>query len=203
MVSFNKIKHKLAKKRLFIFDFDETIVNLNLNWRKLKQELTNIVKIQYGIEMTFTPILEKLEYLRTQISASDYSSIDNLLKQEELNALHIYSTIQSNGMNILEQIYKYFVEKSSSFIAILSNNYTETIKQGAKLYNIDGYIATYVGRDMVSKIKPDTEGMEIIHNQFPDVKKEEMVYFGDSEIYDKKVATEYQIDFILIEHPSN
>jgi FMN phosphatase YigB (HAD superfamily) len=203
MVKFNDISENLRKKRLFIFDFDETIVNLNLRWHELKNSLSVIVKEKFNIEMTFSPILEKLEYLESQITQEQFIPILKYLKQGEIHALKEYSTIQTVGFAILKEIYINIVKKSKDtcFIALLSNNYTETITLGAKQYGFDSYISFYVGRDMVKKIKPDVEGLQKIHDQFPFVQKSEIIYFGDSTEYDKMVAESYGIDFYLIKHP--
>ena len=119
--------------------------------------------------MTFTPILEKLEYLKSKISQEEFTPILNYLKQGEIHALKEYSTVQTVGFTLLKEIYENMVEKSESacYIALLSNNYTETIILGAKQYGIDSYISYYVGRDMVQNIKPDVEGIKKIHDQFP------------------------------------
>ncbi|MBN2156511.1 MAG: HAD hydrolase-like protein [Candidatus Lokiarchaeota archaeon] len=200
MVNFEDIVDKLRCKRLFIFDFDETLINLNVDWEQLKKELSKLVKERFGITMNFTPIMEKLEYLKNQITEEEYSSIMNQLKQGEINALQTKSTIQPVGLELLKEIHSNLIQKSqeSRYITILSNNYTDTIRMGAKKYGIDRFIASYVGRDMVTKIKPEIEGIEKIHKQFPDVKKSEIVYFGDSEKYDKMVALAYGVDFFLI-----
>ena len=200
MVKFEEISNKLRNKRLFIFDFDETIINLNLDWKKLKKELSQITKERFGIEMTFTPILEKLEFLKTQISDDDFNPILNHLKQGEIIALKEYSTKQTVGFALLEEIFKQIVknDQGNRYIAILSNNYTDTITLGAEQYGISSIISYYIGRDLVKRIKPDIEGIKKIHEQFPGVQKSEIVYFGDSARYDKALAKSYGIDFYQI-----
>ncbi len=203
MVTFSDISKNLRSKRLFIFDFDETVVNLNLNWQELKESLSTIVKERFAIEMTFTPILEKLEYLKSKVTQEEFTPILSYLLQGEIHALQEYSTIQTVGFTLLTEIYENIVKKSEGkcHIALLSNNFTKTITLGAKQYGIDPYISYYVGRDMVKKIKPDVEGIKKIHEQFSYIKKSEIVYFGDSAKYDKIVAASYGIEFYLIKHP--
>ncbi len=202
MVKFEDILDKLRKKRLFIFDFDETIVNLNVNWKALKEELRLLVLERFGLDMTFSPILEKLEYLKTKITEQDFQPILEHLKQGEISALKENSTKQTVGFTLLENIYKSIVQtRDDRYIALLSNNYTDTITLGAKQYGIDLFISCFVGRDMVKNIKPDVEGIKFIHEQFPSVNKSEIVYFGDNVKYDKLLAEIYGIDFFLIAHP--
>jgi phosphoglycolate phosphatase-like HAD superfamily hydrolase len=203
MITFPDISDELRKKRLFIFDFDETLVNLSLDWAQLKHDLTATVKEQFGIEMTFTPIMEKLEFLKTQIGDKQYLLILNIIKNGEIFAINHNSTIQPIGYNLLRQIRKHLIEKSpiNRYIAILSNNFTETIKKGAKKYGFAQYISCYMGRDLVEKIKPHPEGINKIHEEFPSIKKSEIVYFGDSAKYDRIVAEAYGVTFFLITHP--
>ncbi|MHA1110998.1 MAG: HAD hydrolase-like protein [Promethearchaeota archaeon] len=203
MVKFSDISENLRNKRLFIFDFDETVVNLNLKWDELKENLSALVKERFNIKMTFTPIIEKLEELKSKISQDEFIPILNSLIQGEIHALKEYSTIQPVGFTLLTEIYKNYVEnsKENCHIALLSNNYTETITLGAKQYGFDSYISYYVGRDMVKKIKPDVEGLKKIHENFSNIQKSEIIYFGDSAKYDKMVAESYGIDFYLIKYP--
>ena len=202
MVKFEDISEKLREKRLFVFDFDETIVNLNVNWKDLKEELRLLVLERFGLDMTFSPILEKLEYLKTKITEQDFQPILEYLKQGEISALKENSTKQTVGFTLLENIYKSIVQtRDDRYIALLSNNYTDTITLGAKQYGIDFFISCFVGRDMVKNIKPDVEGIKFIHEQFPSVNKSEIVYFGDNVKYDKLLAEIYGIDFFLIAHP--
>jgi FMN phosphatase YigB (HAD superfamily) len=153
--------------------------------------------------MTFTPILENLQYLKTQLSEEQVLPILNQLKNGELYALNHYSTLQPIGYALFQQIVSYFVKNSQNerFIALLSNNFTDTIKAGAELYNFAQYVSFFVGRDMVKKIKPDPEGIKKIHEHFPNIQKSEIIYFGDSEKYDKMVAESYGVTFYLIRHP--
>jgi len=203
-VKFEDISEKLRDKRLFIFDFDETIVNLNVKWEELKKELQALVLERFNLEITFTPILEKLEFLKSKITVQEFAPILEHLKHGEISALKHYSTKQPVGFALLGAIQKKFLQTSSNqkFIALLSNNYTDTITLGAKQYGIDSYISYYVGRDMVKNIKPDVEGIRKIHDHFPSVQKSEIVYFGDSARYDKELAQNYGIDFFLISHPN-
>jgi FMN phosphatase YigB (HAD superfamily) len=203
MVKFSDISDNLRHKRLFVFDFDETIVNLNLKWEELKENLSKLVKKRFNIDMTFTPILEKLQYLKSQLNQEQFTPVLNYLKQGEIHALKEFSTIQTVGYTLLKEIYTNIIQYSitTCYIALLSNNYTETITLGAKQYGIDSCISYYVGRDMVQNIKPDIEGIKKIHDQFSDIEKSEIVYFGDSPRYDRMVAESYGIDFYLIRHP--
>jgi phosphoglycolate phosphatase-like HAD superfamily hydrolase len=203
MIRFPDISDELSNKRLFIFDFDETLVNLNLDWTQLKKELSITVKERFDIDMSFTPIMEKMEFLRTKIDDGQFLLISNLVKQWELSALQHNSTIQPVGYSLLKHIHQNLIENSKikRYIAILSNNFTDVIKKGAEQYNFAQYVSCYVGRDLVEKIKPHPEGINKIHNQFPSIRKTEIVYFGDSSIYDRKVAESYGITFFLITHP--
>lgn len=203
MVTFAEISDEIRSKRLFIFDFDETVVNLNVDWEQLKQALSKMVEDRFGITITFTPILEKLQYLKSQIHQEEFLPILEYLKLGELKALEQLSTLHLVGFTLLQEIHNKLIHNSQEerYIALLSNNYTDTIIAGAKQYGFDKYITSYVGRDLVSKIKPDPEGIMKIHKRFPTISKSQIVYFGDSPIYDKLLAQNYGIDFFLISHP--
>ncbi len=72
--------------KAIIFDFDGTLIRLNVNWRKIKEKLNNILKKENINEIKFGPIMDTLNYI--WLNHRDvYFKVSYALCKEELAGL--------------------------------------------------------------------------------------------------------------------
>ncbi|MFX0082929.1 MAG: HAD family hydrolase [Candidatus Hodarchaeota archaeon] len=166
-------------KKLIVFDLDGTIVKLSADWMILKNILVEkyreIYKEQCDVDRVSKCLDKIVEKNDEQVLEKFFDEIRNyeqkFLKETQLIEETIFFIKNKNLFNV----------KNDVKFAILSLNTRNTIIQALKLANIQDKIDYIIGREDVRKWKPAPEGLIKIKNHF-NVKKEEMVYFGDLKI---------------------
>ena len=166
----------LDKYKYIIFDFDGTIVKLNIDWVGLKNELNKV----FGID--FTPLNQALEKLDKESREIAFKIIE---KYES------HATYEVN-----EKLIRYIISNNKNY-AILSDNMTSTIITILNKLNIKNKFRVIIGRDKVKKYKPNIEGMIKILNYFKVDNLKEVIYVGDSK-KDELIARKLSIDFLNI-----
>jgi HAD superfamily hydrolase (TIGR01549 family) len=98
----------------------------------------------------------------------------------------------------------YFIKHKEQFgikedikLAILSLNTRQTIKKSLELVDLEDFFDLIIGREDVRSWKPNPEGLIKIKNYF-NVKKQDMVFFGDLE-NDIKTGKNAEIDVYFID----
>lgn len=160
--------------RNYIFDFDGTIANLDVDWRSLKNEVNYFYKkffIENNVQLNF-----KIDALK------DHMDIYSIIKKyEQPNAC--VSVMQKSSM------VKY-IKKLDQFY-IISNNLNSTVTSALKILEINKTCSKVLGIDDVKNSKPNQESFIILQNF---LKEGKSIYFGDRDS-DKSFAKNCNIDF--------
>lgn len=168
---------------LIIWDFDGTIVNLKIDWDEFKKELA-VLCDNYNIkyEETYYNYLmytlekngykeEAFRFVEKKESSADYSIIDN--------AIH------------------FIKELSGKTQVVCSDNLRQTIVSILCELCIDENFDYLVCKQDVTKYKPDAEGVLKIIDHYPNIKKDRILYFGDTW-KDEEITKATGLDYLHI-----
>ena len=182
--------------RVIIFDFDGTLIRLNLNGDRIREKLTSYFQ-KFGLDLYIRPIyprifeaLKKLGKTRTdeevkKIRQEAYA----LMEKEELKSLE-NAELVSGAKEVLDQI-----KKENIKIAIVSVNGRAVIKETFKKF---GFTVPdqIVSRDDLSVVKPDLKVGEYVLKQLKALPHEAMLV-GDSD-YDMDLASKLGIKSVWL-----
>ncbi|MHA1393285.1 MAG: HAD family hydrolase [Promethearchaeota archaeon] len=184
-----------------MFDLDNTLVNLNANWMEIKKNLLKLEKEYFKEVIGVNPLLKDCNKLEKKYGKESVKKICSYLEQEENFAAINLSEINEKGLRLLHLIRKQIInnKKEKIWACILSNNFKSTIEIALKKFNLLHYFDFLIGRDCVLKMKPSAAGLEYISTLIENIKKSEMIMFGDS-IYDEKAAIAFGCDFFYIQN---
>ena len=121
----SKIIEELGRYKGIIFDFDGTIVNLNQDWQAVKNALSQFLIDEKRQEMDFTPLAEKMLYLRNGKDLLFYERI-----------LDILSSFEMKEKNYIfnKELLLYINSLTDKKIGIYSMNTSKTIKNIVNKY---------------------------------------------------------------------
>ena len=197
-ISFKAIYQILSEKSCFIFDLDNTLINLNTDWIKIKKNLKNFAKKKLNENISFESLVS-LKIIKDNYDEKVLFDFHKIIEKEEHLSVKYNAEKNLNGFRFFDKICSNFIKKtdSSNLLAILSNNFHSTIRLALEKFNIEEKIDIIIGRDDLSNLKPDPEGLNEIFTKIPRLQKSQMVFFGDS-INDKIAAERFLIDFFYI-----
>ncbi len=161
------IKHR----KVVVFDFDGTVVNLKVKWQELKEYIMSRC-IKYGLsEAENFSLNEMLMFLKRR-NLNEYSSMLSIVRNYEIDG---YKGDKNPViLNIIKSC-EGTVKK-----AIFSGNCRETILSISRKLEV-GYDCVIAREDIIESPKPSPYGLKIIMDIFR-VKPEDMVFIGDSQI---------------------
>lgn len=178
-----------------IFDFDETITTLNVDWETFLIELSKTVD---SIEKNSWQILSDQGYHPVQI----YSYICKKHGKKARDALH-------NSWALWEQkLYRGNHVPHKQLVQFIRSNHKKTrmhvwtlnteifVDRFLRELKIDTCFQKIVTRDDVFLPKPDIEGFTLIFNPKKE-RKEEYLYIGDS-VWDEQAAKNAGIRFLNV-----
>lgn len=171
-----KKKFSFERRKAIVFDLDGTIVNLNVNWKKLKSILSKRFNNLYGTNHKFQYVTDCLEKVLEQEDEIEFVNFLNIIEQFELKNL-------GKSKNLKETLF--FINNLESFkvqegtnLAVLSLNMRKTIIESLKYANLYEKIDYIVGREDIKRWKPNPDGLLKIQEQFK-LNSEDLIYFGD------------------------
>jgi len=154
-------KQKYIKPRGVIFDFDETLFFLAVDWDELKRSLSKKFAA-LGYFSTFTPLFMEIESVLGQISRDMGISYSKKLRQE-INEIILKVELEGadKGKSALcsKEILEH-LELSKVPVGIVSSNSEEVIRRVIKKYKWPSRV-TIIGRESVARLKPNIEGVKI------------------------------------------
>ncbi|MBD3211062.1 MAG: HAD hydrolase-like protein, partial [Candidatus Lokiarchaeota archaeon] len=150
-------KSSFKDKKVLVFDLDGTIVKLNVNWKKLKQILSERYSKIYNTSCQFNSISGCLSYVVSKDDKKELGNFFDIIREFEVKNI-------DNNTPIDESIY--FIKHKNEFgidggvkLAILSLNSRKTIIESLKKEEILDKFDFIVGREDVRRWKPEPEGL--------------------------------------------
>jgi len=183
------------EKKVIIFDLDGTIVNLNVNWRELKQTLSERYSKIYDESCQFNSISGGLSYIVSKDDKEELVNFFDLIRKFEVKNIDKNTPIEES-IYFINHLQEFGIKKDIKLV-IFSLNTRKTIKESLKREKILNKFDFIVGREDVRRWKPEPEGLIKIQNHY-DIKADEMIYIGDMK-KDLLTGNNAGVDTYLIE----
>ncbi|MBT3250059.1 MAG: HAD-IA family hydrolase [Candidatus Pacebacteria bacterium] len=182
----------LAKnpKKYLIFDFDETIAKLEMDWSHYFSEMGLLYK-------KFDPSCQHVAFSEFE-GCNDFvrkygQKVSPLIRA----ATQDYEKKFNHGLTPYPELVEFIKNVQGYELSVYSSNSRQTVLKGlAELGLIDKF-EQIVSRDEVTYIKPDPDGFSLIYD--PTTAKEDYLMIGNSSA-DKGMAEAVGIDFFLAEY---
>ncbi|MBU4472532.1 MAG: HAD family hydrolase [Candidatus Omnitrophica bacterium] len=168
-----KFGKKIENAKLLVFDFDGTIVNLNCDWKGLKEELTSLCLNEYKLKIGFSCLNKGLMQIMRKLSPQERKRIYRIIERYELEGVENISPIQP--------VIDFIKKNNHKAKAILSSNTRKAIIAGLKSLKLKSCFGLIVGRKEVKNQKPHPEGFYRIMDYFK-LQPYEAVFIGDGDI---------------------
>ena len=188
-------KFRFERRKAIVFDLDGTIVKLNVNWRELKNFLSQRFYDLYGIHYEFRSITECLMKVLEKEDEKEFANLLDIIEQFELKNI-------AKGAYLEETLFfinnlELFNIQEGTKLAVLSLNMRNTIIKSLKNANLCEQIDYIVGREDLRRWKPKPDGLLKVQAHF-NLKSEDLIYFGDLQ-KDLDTGKNAGIDAFLID----
>ena len=173
-----------------LFDFDKTLINLNINYADMRNDLKNYF-MHKNLNSDFKPLIGEIERLSKNTSdmKKSISECYDIIDKYEVDSINS-SKINEEVLNL----YKNLINKNL-FVVIITRNGNKVVKSFLKKFNLP-FPNLISSRDSGSKLKPNLEQFERIHN-ISKFNYEEYLLIGDS-YHDEELAKKIKISFIKV-----
>lgn len=169
-------KFRFERRKAIVFDLDGTIVNLKVNWRKLRNLLSERFYSLYGTRHEFHTVTDSLMKVLEQGDEKEFANFLNIIEQFELKNLEKSSYLEET-LFFINNLKSFKVQEGAK-LAVLSLNMRKTIIESLKNANIYEKCDYIVGREDIERWKPNPDGLLKIQEHF-DLEREDLIYFGD------------------------
>ena len=131
---FKEIEPVLSKKRCFIFDMDNTLINLNADWKGIKKGMEDLALKIYNQKISFTPLWKGCKFITKNYGDDALKPFLKYLEEQENYAALNYAELNEHGMEVFLRIYNIFVR--SPYV----NENNKSVSSGIYYYklNING-----------------------------------------------------------------
>ncbi|MCG9900458.1 MAG: HAD hydrolase-like protein [Hydrotalea sp.] len=170
--------------KVFILDFDNTICKLVVDWKALKNELKT--KFFNYYDFYDLRLFEIYDLLLNNENLSD-DVIKIIQKFEQKNNSIKYKEPNIELINFFETFY------------VISNNLTSTVEKFLVDQKALNRCRGIIGVDIAKSPKPNVRAFEILLNRYPEIKRDNCIYIGDSDI-DEEFAKRSKIQFFNIKN---
>lgn len=141
----------LKEAKVVIFDFDGTIVKLNVDWSELKERLISYFRERYCYVSTFTPLFRELEKISHIIGEQ--------AKQEAVRIIEKYEEQASYVPNLKIITLIKVLANSGERLCIFSSNGRSIIERVLSQLNLRDIFDIIISRDDIKHYKPSPEGL--------------------------------------------
>ncbi len=159
-----------------IFDFDETIFLLKMEWDKLKKALEHEMESKFNIKVLFTPYIKASEYLKKNNPVA-YKHAVSIMEQFEEEGFK-----KGRPNTTLLEFIRQNPEKR---YGIYSMNTSRTVRLFIEKYQMEKYFSAYISQETCLGLKPSEKDLLHIAKKWR-YNSNEVLYVGNSVDYDKK-----------------
>jgi HAD superfamily hydrolase (TIGR01549 family) len=187
-----QLRDYLAKnpKKYLIFDFDETIAMIDMDWSQYHARMAEIYK--------------KFDSKRHHPAFYSYDGYNDFVREHGEEVMRLIKTANSQyeqemGQGFIpnHKLIKFINQADGFRMFVYSSNSRTTVERGLIELSIKDRFEQIVSRDDVSYIKPDPEGFGLIYD--PNIPKEDYLMIGNSST-DREMAEAVGIDFYLVDY---
>ncbi len=186
----------LPTAQALLFDLDGTLVELNVDWRGIRDYMIADYEQKYGAplqESRFWKMFAAIEARQGKAAANFYR---NHNKAKELEAVRLgYPQVRkllNPGLAVLSQL-----APKNAIYGIISSNFHETIDRLLGTIELPVEFKYIIARDDVTAVKPNPEGLlRILETEKIDAKK--VLYCGDLKS-DLQAAEASGVHFIFVD----
>jgi HAD superfamily hydrolase (TIGR01509 family) len=178
-------------KKLIIFDLDDTLIHLEVDWAKVKSEVFSLAK-KNGMELDLAQHLIPMSNL-VAARPDLKSGVDEIYRKNEAGC-------------ILKKSYKVYpdmialvreLKKKEFKLAIASGNHSKNIEDILRHLNLSGHFDVICGRDRAKRGKPFPDQLTVII-QKTKISRKNALFIGDS-VNDQAAAKAEGMDFFKVE----
>jgi phosphoglycolate phosphatase len=187
----------MSKKQLIIFDLDGTLIQSDINYMGIRDELRVILKDLVSesefieIQNTIYTILELVELIeKNDPSSEQFKKAWSLVEEFEMKGYE-KAFITDNAEETLEKLRELNLD-----IVIYTNNSRKLTDYALKKFELDGLVNFILTRDEVENCKPNAEGLFYIMKKY-NQNKNNTLFVGDSWV-DAETAKNAGIEFAYL-----
>ncbi len=195
IISKEQFQDVLKKTQLVLFDLDNTLIELKVDWITVKQYFNDLYLRHYGKALLYKTFSENFSYIEQMHGKEALKPFLDYLKQQEYEAAQKYAKplwLLNEGLKKLE---KYIPEKT--IYGVISNNFNQTITTILDRFKIRQRFTILSGRDNVVHTKPHPEGiLQVLEQQ--KILPANCLFIGDHET-DQKAAEAANVNFVFVQ----
>jgi len=191
-----EIKQLLMKIKVFIFDLEGTILEMDADWEGMRIQIGDYFLKNYGIQLYFKPVLEKIEDAIKILSSKKSMAELNIIRNkafEIIEKTHIEAAKKSNLFQNIQKLLEK-LQLSSYRLAILTRSGKKATEILLEKNKIKDFFEIVITRDDVINSKPSPEGVYKIIKHFK-FSTDNFCLVGDHP-YDIKAGKEAKIHTI-------
>ena len=181
-----------------LFDLDGTLFDLHANWSSIKQYILSHYQKSHrdpiNPQLPFREIFQTIEERHNRDTAQfylDYMRDQELISIQDQRLTPLW--LMAQGLDKISKIVN-----SDCFFGIVSNNFHDSLMEILKVYNLTDRFRVVIGRDDVTRPKPDPEGIHRVLKTF-DLSPERVLFTGDMTT-DEQVAHTTNTHFIYADN---
>ncbi|KKU18367.1 MAG: hypothetical protein UY13_C0002G0076 [Candidatus Pacebacteria bacterium GW2011_GWB1_47_8] len=187
---------KLSNKKYLIFDFDETISTLLIDWNDGYREGIVSAIQKYDPSFTLSPHQLNRKWVNFELENRFIEHFGQSLRKDLIEFHRVFEKTHYTGCEPNSAVIE-FIRSSRGFsIFLWSNNHSETIKRALADLNLTEKIDRWVTCEQVLFSKPHPEGFSLL--QIPNTALKEYLFIGDSS-NDEKAAAKIGLDYLHVD----
>lgn len=170
MDKYRDLKKEIELYKGVVFDLDETLVNLNVDWLALKEELSVVVEKETGNRIEFTPLDQVVREIRIRHG-------NNLFVQ--LLEIISYFEMKEEKYELNDGLLEIFESLKDKRVAIYSMNTERCVKNFVEKY-VSRKPDLIISKDVCFEPKPSDKDLKKILKEW-NMRENDIVYIGNSE----------------------
>lgn len=187
----------LSQCAAILFDLDGTLFNLHVPWQQIRQDITEDYQNQYHQsipnEKNFYSIFN---FIKTHQGISVFNRYLKFLESQENIAVLKHTSeslwLVNTGLYRIANFIRF-----DTFYGIVSSNFHKNILEVLKPYGLQERFKIIIGRDDVSEMKPNPEGLNQVLVSY-NLEPSQVLFIGDLSS-DEEAAQRANIHFLNVD----